>query len=66
MFRPSKLRLGGGFPAARSFTVGKIPAFSSNRGWPTFAVFAKVGIGDFNVWSECKRAEKLRYMHRNP
>ena len=21
---------------------------------------------DFNVWSECKRMEKLRYMHRNP
>ena len=21
---------------------------------------------DFNVWSECKRIEKLRYMHRNP
>jgi len=21
---------------------------------------------DFNVWSECKRVEKLRYMHRNP
>ena len=21
---------------------------------------------DFNVWSERKRVEKLRYMHRNP
>ena len=21
---------------------------------------------DFNVWSECERVEKLRYMHRNP
>ncbi len=21
---------------------------------------------DFNVWTECKRIEKLRYMHRNP
>ena len=21
---------------------------------------------DFNVWSECKRIEKLKYMHRNP
>ena len=21
---------------------------------------------DFNVWSECKRVEKLRYLHRNP
>jgi putative transposase len=21
---------------------------------------------DFNVWSEAKRVEKLRYMHRNP
>jgi putative transposase len=21
---------------------------------------------DFNVWNECKRIEKLRYMHRNP
>jgi putative transposase len=21
---------------------------------------------DFNVWSECKIVEKLRYIHRNP
>jgi len=24
------------------------------------------GIYDFNVWTERKRVEKLRYMHRNP
>ena len=45
---------------------------------PSFALFAKGGDSqeqshvwqrrfyDFNVWSERKRVEKLRYMHRNP
>jgi putative transposase len=41
---------------------------------PSFALFAKGGqphvwqrrFYDFNVWSERKCVEKLRYMHRNP
>jgi len=44
-------------------------------GCPTRAGFARVGVTnrfwqarfyDFNVWTEKKRIEKLRYMHRNP
>ena len=46
-----------------------------NMGCPTRAGFARVGsiarfwqtrFYDFNVWTEKKRIEKLRYMHRNP
>jgi putative transposase len=45
-----------------------------HQGGPSFASFAKGGqphvwqrrFYDFNVWSERKRVEKLRYMHRNP
>ena len=46
-----------------------------NMGCPTRADFARVGVTtrfwqarfyDFNVWTEKKRIEKLRYMHRNP
>jgi len=48
------------------------------RGGPSFALLAKSGHSqershvwqrrfyDFNVWSQRKRVEKLRYMHRNP
>ncbi len=51
----------------------RCPAEQSPGG-PSFALFAKGGqphvwqrrFYDFNVWSERKRAEKLRYMHRNP
>jgi putative transposase len=43
-------------------------------GGASFAFIAKGGqphvwqrrFYDFNVWSERKRVEKLRYMHRNP
>jgi REP element-mobilizing transposase RayT len=49
----------------------------ANLGGRSFAFFAKGGspeqphvwqrrFYDFNVWSERKRVEKLRYMHRNP
>lgn len=33
-----------------------------HRGW----VFVGGSIYDFNVWTEAKRIEKLRYIHRNP
>ena len=48
------------------------------RGGPSFALLAKSGHSqqqphvwqrrfyDFNIWSQRKRVEKLRYMHRNP
>ena len=33
---------------------------------PARAPFWQTRFHDFNVWTEKKRAEKLRYMHRNP
>jgi hypothetical protein len=41
----------------------KSPTLSqtARKGWAT-----RLRYYDFNVWSERKRVEKLRYMHRNP
>ena len=33
---------------------------------PARAPFWQTRFHDFNVWTEKKRVEKLRYMHRNP
>ncbi len=44
--------------------VEKIP-FGSAPGCYSDPVWQK-RFYDFNVWSETKRIEKLRYVHRNP
>jgi putative transposase len=58
---------------ARQVLHKRCPAEQA-QGGPSFALFAKGGqphlwqrrFYDFNVWSERKRLEKLRYIHRNP
>ena len=48
---------------------GIVPLFSQNQrdlGHPAADSFWQARYYDFNVWSEAKFVEKLRYIHRNP
>ena len=46
---------------------GNCQPYSSPRGFPAdLARFWQVRYYDFSVWSEKKRVEKLRYIHRSP
>ena len=52
-----------GAPPVISVNVKKInPRYTSPLKWPT----RQARYYDFNVWSEPKFVEKLRYIHRNP
>jgi hypothetical protein len=44
--------------------VTAITAECDEKGFPTFDLVD--GESGFNVWSEYKLVEKLRYIHRNP
>jgi putative transposase len=59
-------RLGGaGIPGSRNFgeTRGTPPSCAPPR---VPSPFWQARFYDFNVWTEKKRIEKLRYIHRNP
>jgi len=53
-----KLRTAGA-PLIASFAISESPHSEPPRVW-------QKRFYDFNVWTEEKRIEKLRYMHRNP
>ena len=42
------------------------PSSAQHRLWPEPARFWQARFYDFNIWTERKRVEKLRYIHRNP
>jgi hypothetical protein len=58
---------GASWPSNAGAAIRRRPIFSSRRsntsGRSVSIIF---NIWDFNVWTARKRAEKLRYMHRNP
>jgi putative transposase len=56
-----------GCPIPRSRKIGETRSIPETSGSPIVPNrFWQARFYDFNVWTECKRIEKLRYIHRNP
>jgi len=67
---PEHVHLLVGEPERKNLALGlqMLKQMVSRNRFPTSAhgPFWQVRYYDFNVWSEKKRVEKLRYIHRNP
>ncbi len=57
---PEQGRLSTGLQMLKQITAHRLMSYSQ------VGIFWQARYYDFNVWSERKRVEKLRYIHRNP